>query len=64
MRDRPIVAYGLLTVVLLIILLTGPTDGQRIYPLLVLFALAYVGLEVLRRQTAREFPTGQHVLGS
>jgi hypothetical protein len=64
MRDRPIVAYGLLTVVLLIILLTGPTDGQRIYPLLVLFALAYVGLEVLRRQTAREFPTGQHALGS
>jgi hypothetical protein len=64
MRDRPIVAYGLLTVVLLIILLTGPTDGQRIYPLLVLFALAYVGLEVLRRQTAREFPTGQQVLTS
>jgi hypothetical protein len=64
MRDRPIVAYGLLTVVLLIILLTGPTDGQRIYPLLVLFALAYVGLEVLRRQTAREFPTGEHVLTS
>jgi hypothetical protein len=64
MRDRPIVVYGLLTVLLLIILLTGPTDGQRIYPLLVLFALAYVGLEVLRRQTAREFPTGQHVLTS
>jgi hypothetical protein len=62
MRDRPIIAYGLLTVVLLIILLTGPTDSQRIYPLLVLFALAYVGLEVLRRQTAREFPTRQHVL--
>jgi hypothetical protein len=64
MRDRPIVVYGLLTVVLLIILLTGPTDAQRIYPLLVLFALAYVGLEVLRRQTAREFPAGQHVLTS
>lgn len=64
MRDRPIVVYGLLTVVLLIVLLTGPTDGQRIYPLLVLFGLAYVGLEVLRRQTAREFPVGQHVLGS
>jgi hypothetical protein len=64
MRDRPYIAYGLLTVVLLIILLTGPTDSQRIYPLLVLFALAYIGLEVLRRQTAREFPTGQHVLTS
>jgi hypothetical protein len=65
MRDHPIVIYGLVTVVLLIILLTGPTDGQRIYPLLVLFALAYVGVEVLRRQTAREFPpTTQHVLSS
>lgn len=64
MRDRPIIVYGLLTVLLLIILLTGPTDGQRIYPLLVLFGFAYVGLEVLRRQTAREFPTGQHVLTS
>ena len=66
MRDHPVVIYGLLTVLLLIILLTGPTDGQRIYPLLVLFALAYVGVEVLRRQTAREFPTApaQHVLTS
>jgi hypothetical protein len=64
MRDHPVVIYGLVTVVLLIILLTGPTDGQRIYPLLVLFALAYVGVEVLRRQTVREFPAGQHVLSS
>ena len=27
-------------------------------------ALAYVGVEVLRRQTVREFPAGQHVLSS
>jgi hypothetical protein len=56
MRDHPVIVYGVLTVVLLIILATGPTDGQRVYPLLVLFALAYVGLEILRRQTEREFP--------
>jgi hypothetical protein len=56
MRDRPVVVYGLLSVVLLIVLLAGPTDSERIYPLLVLFALAFVGLEVLRRQTMREFP--------
>jgi hypothetical protein len=56
MRDRPVIVYGLLAIVLLIILISGPTDGQRLYPLLVLFALACVGLEVLRRQTQREFP--------
>ncbi|MGN6432002.1 MAG: hypothetical protein ACTHNB_14925, partial [Gaiellaceae bacterium] len=57
MRDNPWVVFGLVALVLLIILWTGPTDSQRIYPLLVLFALAFVGTEVLRRQTLREFPT-------
>jgi len=56
MRDRPWIIYGVVTLVLLLILLAGPTDAQRIFPLLILFALAYVGTEVLRRQTAREFP--------
>jgi hypothetical protein len=58
MREHPVVIYGAVAVVLLIILLTGPTDGQRIYPLLVVFGLAFVGTEVLRRQTLREFPAG------
>jgi hypothetical protein len=56
MRERPVVVYGIVTLVLLLILLLGPTDSERIFPLLVLFALAYIGTEVLRRQTAREFP--------
>jgi len=56
MRDRPWVLFGLVALVLLVVLWTGPTDAQRIYPLLVLFALAFVGAEVLRRQTLREFP--------
>ena len=56
MRDHPAVVHALVAVVLLILLLSGPTDGQRIYPLLVLFGLAFVGTEVLRRQTRREFP--------
>ena len=56
MADHPIVIYGAVGVVLLLILLAGPTDAQRIYPLLILFALAFVGTEVLRRQTLREFP--------
>jgi hypothetical protein len=44
------------TLVFLILLVTGPTDGDRVYPLIVLFALALFGAELLRRQTAREFP--------
>jgi hypothetical protein len=56
MRNHPLVIYGAVALVLLIILLTGPTDAQRIYPLLILFGLAFVGTEVLRRQTMREFP--------
>lgn len=59
MRDHPVVIYGAVGLVLLIVLLSGPTDGQRVYPLLVLFGLAFLGTEVLRRQTEREFPPPQ-----
>jgi hypothetical protein len=55
-RDHPIVLYGAVTLVLIIVLLAGPTDSSRIYPLLFLFALAYVGTEWLRRHMLREFP--------
>ena len=56
MREHPVVVYGVLTLVLFLVLLAGPTDAQRIFPLLILFVFAYVGVEVLRRQTMREFP--------
>jgi hypothetical protein len=56
MRAHPVVIFGLVTLVFLILLLTGPTDGQRVYPLLLLYALALFGAEALRRQTEREFP--------
>jgi len=56
MRDHPVVIYGVVTLVLFLVLLAGPTDAQRIFPLLILFAFAYAGVEVLRRQTLREFP--------
>jgi hypothetical protein len=55
-RDHPWVIYAAVTLILIIVLLTGPTDAQRIFPLLILFAFAYIGTEVLRRQTLREFP--------
>ena len=56
LREHPVVVYGVVTIGLLIFLAAGPTDASRLIPLLILFALAYVGVEVLRRQTAREFP--------
>lgn len=56
MRNHPLVIYGAVALILLLILLAGPTDAQRVLPLLILFALAFAGTEVLRRQTAREFP--------
>jgi hypothetical protein len=59
LRERPVLVYGAVSVALLVLLLSGPSDGQRIYPLLVLFALAFVGTEGLRRQTRREFPPAQ-----
>jgi len=55
-RDHPWVIYGFVALVLLLILISGPTDGQRIYPLLVVFVLAFIGVEVLRRQMLEEFP--------
>jgi len=56
MRDHPVVIYGAVAVALFLVLLAGPTDAQRIFPLLILFALAFVGTAILRRQTQREFP--------
>ena len=56
MRERPWIVYSAVGLGLLLILLTGPTDAQRIYPLIILFGFAFVGTEVLRRQTMREFP--------
>lgn len=57
LSDRPVVVYGALAGGLLLLLLSGPTDGQRIYPLLLLFVFAFFGVEALRRQARREFVT-------
>jgi len=55
-HDHPLIGFGALAIVVLILLVTGPTDGDRIYPLLIVAAIAFVALEALRRQTQREFP--------
>jgi hypothetical protein len=56
LHDYPLVGFGALAIVVLILLVTGPTDGDRIYPLLLVAAIAFIGLEALRRQTNRELP--------
>jgi hypothetical protein len=59
-RDHPWVIYAAVALLLLLILITGPTDGERVYPLLVVFVAAFAGVEVLRRQMLREFPGTEH----
>ena len=59
---EPRLAYGALALIALILLAWGPTPAlRRAIPALALLALLALGVEVLRRQTAREFPdTSRH----
>jgi hypothetical protein len=56
LRRYPLVAYAVVTLALLVFLDMGPTDASRLVPLLILYGFVYLGLELFRRQTAREFP--------
>jgi putative oligomerization/nucleic acid binding protein len=54
---EPRIAYGGLAVIALILLAWGPTPAlRRAIPAIALVALLALGVEALRRQTAREFP--------
>ena len=56
LRERNI-AYGALVAIALLLVAWGPTPAlRRPIPALILIALLALGVEVLRRQTAREFP--------
>jgi hypothetical protein len=56
-RDRPVLVHGVLTAIILLVLLWGPVaTPRRLVSLVIVTALAFGGLEVLRRQTVREFP--------
>ena len=56
-RDYPVAVHATLAAVILILLAWGPTGTPRRFITFVIVAvLAFVGLEVLRRQTVREFP--------
>jgi hypothetical protein len=59
-RDRPLLVHGLLAAALLLFLAWGPAGTpRRLITVVVVVILAFVGLEVLRRQTVREFPDAQ-----
>ena len=54
---EPRYAWGGAAVIVLLVLIWGPTPATRkIVPALVLIGLLALGVEALRRQTAREFP--------
>jgi hypothetical protein len=63
---EPVYAWGGAAAIVLLILAWGPTAGTRHFvPALVLIVLFALGVEALRRQTAREFPGAErHELGT
>ena len=57
LRERPGATYGVVAVVLLLIFIWQPIPATgTLIGILVFIALALIGTEVLRRQTAAEFP--------
>jgi Short C-terminal domain len=60
LRDRPAVVWSAFATVALLAVIIWPPDGTRQVVLtLLLIALAGAGLEGLRRQARREFPTAE-----
>jgi hypothetical protein len=60
LRDRPVVAYVVVGFVFLLVILWGPTPAFRQFiPILIIAALLVLGIELLRRSTAVEFPRAQ-----
>jgi hypothetical protein len=56
-RDHALIVHGTLAVVLLLFLAWGPVGTpRRFLAVVILVILAFVGLEILRRQTVRDFP--------
>jgi hypothetical protein len=60
LREQPVVVYAVLAFIFLLWLTLLPTINNfgQVLVVLALAALAVVGVEILRRQTAREFPLG------
>jgi hypothetical protein len=57
MRDRPLLVYGAVALVFLLLLLWSPLDTDRgVWGTLLLAVLVGLGVWALRRQTIKEFP--------
>lgn len=57
LRDRPALVFGVVGVLLAILFAWGPIEATRTWwGILVIIALSFFGAEMLRRQTAHEFP--------
>ena len=58
LRDRPVVVYAVLALVFLVWLAFLPTINNlgQVLVIVILAVLAVVGVQILRRQAAREFP--------
>jgi hypothetical protein len=58
-RERPVLVHGGLALIVLLLLAWGPLrQNTRLATVAILVALAFTALEVLRRQTVREFADG------
>lgn len=57
LRDHPGLTYSVAAVLVLLVVVWGPIPATRkVIPVLIMIALVAIGVEALRRQTAREFP--------
>ena len=57
LRDRADLTFGAVGLLLLLLLLWGPIPATRTWlGILIIIVLAFFGTEMLRRETAREFP--------
>jgi hypothetical protein len=58
LAEHPVEVYGIVAAILILIFIWGPIPAtHRPAGIIVFTVLAFFGTEVLRRQTAREFPT-------
>ena len=60
LRDHPVAVYSVVAVLFLLWLsfIPGISNLGQVVVIIVLAVLAVIGIEILRRQTAREFPPG------
>jgi hypothetical protein len=58
LRDRPVIVFSVYTAAVLLWMVTSPPSGTReLLTVLLLAALGATGMEALRRQAGREFPS-------